>query len=80
MKFIPFCVKKFHAKRNFRIFVGITIIKHKTLHDMKTMYQAPESQMVKLTFEVTILSGSSKTIGGNTGSDMDTPDYDQNPF
>ena len=47
---------------------------------MKNTYLVPESQLIKLTFEMTILSGEvPKTTGGNTGSDMDDPDY-QNPF
>ncbi len=46
---------------------------------MKTIYTAPESQLIKLSFELTILSGQEHQTGGNSGSNMDDPDY-QNPF
>lgn len=45
---------------------------------MKITYQAPESQIIWLSFEMSVLS-TEKTTGGNTGSNMDDPDY-QNPF
>lgn len=46
---------------------------------MKTIYTAPESQLIKLSFELTILSGENQHTGGNSGSNMDDPEY-QNPF
>jgi len=46
---------------------------------MKTTYTTPESEIIGLSLENNILSGE-KFTGSNSGQNMDSADYSQNPF
>ena len=48
---------------------------------MKITYQQPGTRVVNLSLERTVLSGEDQqTVGGNSGTDLDGPDFGQNPF
>ena len=46
---------------------------------MKNIYSTPESEVIGIRLEESILSVQ-KSTGSNSGQNMDTPDYSQNPF
>lgn len=46
---------------------------------MKHTYTKPESEVIGIRFENSILSGA-KSTSPSSGSDMNSADYSQNPF